>query len=713
MIDEEIKERREKSGNIKAAFFTLLSSLFLFFLITGCRDGDPNSFAPPPITAPATVFPTPTLLPALAAVEPTPTATADGSFVEVMVDTAVQQIVPSATATPSPTTAPTSTPTATPQPSVRLQNSRQLFHNGNYDEVVAQLELVLEQRSSLSHEQQVELLYTLGRAYWWNDFYTAASRTFTDLITLTEGEMAAAHFYLGQAQQAVGNNSSAINAYQEYLQHQPNMAAYVQPRIAQLLAADGRSDDVVPAYEAALSGNAPRLREIDIRRQLAQFYLDGGDFAAAIAQYDAIRDLAFTEFTKGEMTYLAGVALLQSGDSEGAYGRFQSSINLYPRAYESYLGLIELVEGGAFANEYQRGLVDYYADAYEPAVGAFSRYIATHSDNYNADAHLYLAYSYEALGNLPAAYTELDKLGLSDPAKAIIEQAKMAARAGDTLTAIDRYANYLRQFPEGEDAPFANWWLAALTERSGDWQRAIGYFTDLAANYDWHEDAAEATFRAGWLATINGQTDQGVWLWLDVAEQYPRSKFASAAQVWLLRTLPDLVVAQANAPVALAEVGSVTETAVLTSTKPISVSNNLTGTDVITAVAISIMPLCLRARVNSSSNQLAPTISVFVRGPWWRRKLPLLLPANSSFLVIALPAKMKPSNGCGIGSILKRLPIFVPYIPSLLMIRAGKLAKSCGNWGYLKKPKGNSNRCALSTSKTHSLAISSHSSFVI
>src|SRR5690606_30612320 len=149
----------------------------------------------------------------------------------------------------------------------------------------------------------------------------------------------------------------------------------------------------------------------EIRQQLAELYVEAGNVAAAIEQYDAIHDLAQTENTRGQMTYLAGKALLDSGDQAAAFERFMKGVNDYPRAYQSYLGLVELVDAGQAVDPDQRGLVDYYADAFLPAIAAFESYMHSNPQTYRPDTHLYLAWSYEATGNLEAALGQLQQYG--------------------------------------------------------------------------------------------------------------------------------------------------------------------------------------------------------------------------------------------------------------------------------------------------------------
>ena len=80
---------------------------------------------------------------------------------------------------------------------------------------------------------------------------------------------------------------------------------------------------------------------------------------------EAIIDFAQTENTRGQMTFLAGAAELQSGNSDAAHERFLTGVSQYPGVYESYLGLVELVKAEVAVDDFQRGLVDF--NAYDDA----------------------------------------------------------------------------------------------------------------------------------------------------------------------------------------------------------------------------------------------------------------------------------------------------------------------------------------------------------
>lgn len=506
-----------------------------------------------------TLLPTPTLVSPLATSQAAAAATTSA-----MATPALNLALPKPTITPTPTPSPT--PTATPLPAERIALGDDALAQGNTLAAIGELEAALRLRSDLTEAQVVTLLLDLGRAYLLEEQYAAAVGVFSELLRLPQATaVSEAHFFLGQAHAALGDYQAAIVAYQQYLVANPEMSTYVNPYIAQSHFALGDRQAGIAAYETALSGAGFRLAQIELREALVAFYLADGDYGAAIAQYDAIRELAVTEATKGRMTYLAGQAELLAGRPEEAYGRYLLGVDSFPRAYESYLGLIELVEAGVPVDEFQRGLVNYYARSYLPGIAAFQRYIATNPENYRRDTHLYLAWCYEGVGELEAALAELAQFALADAPLATIERAKLLARAGDGPAALAAYEDYLNNFPTGDDAPFAAWWSAWWLNRLGSAPEAQARYRFFADTFPAHEDAPEALFRVGLLAEEGGDRVTAVLAWIELAEKYPRSNYSGASLVWLLRTLPE-------------ETATLTSTAVITPTQPLTSTLTLTDT---------------------------------------------------------------------------------------------------------------------------------------
>jgi soluble lytic murein transglycosylase len=436
-------------------------------------------------------------------------------------------------------------------PVERLALAAEGLHNGDTNQAIALLEANVGQPEAFTPEQQIENLYNLGVAYLQDGRYQQALSTFEQLTALAgEQTPIATQFHIAQAQMALGNYPAAIAAYQRYVEANSDLGAYLYPLIADAYEAMGDGVKAQMARQTAVTIPAHRLTEISNRQILAQRYLNAQNYPAAITQYDAIRDLAVTEFTKGQMAYNAGYAELLAGNNEAAYARFQQSLSAYPRAYETYLGLVELVEAGIPVDEYQRGLVNFHADSFEPAAAAFARYIQANPENYNRDAHLYAAWSYEALGNVTAALAELDSYALTEPT-AVLERAQLLERAGDLPGALESYQAFLQNYPDVEGAATAAWAVAAIAEAQGDIPTAITRYTALADAYPANEGAPEALFHAGWLANQGGDLATAVTLWQRAAQQYPANEYGSAALVWLLRTLPGYQPADETDPAAL------------------------------------------------------------------------------------------------------------------------------------------------------------------
>lgn len=349
-----------------------------------------------------------------------------------------------------------------------------------------------------------------------------------------------AAFQLGQARRAMGDHAGAIEAYRAYLQNNPDMAAYVQPLIADAHETLGNTDGVMAAMESAVDAPAQRFRAVANRMRLASLYLARDNYAGAIAQYDAIHDIARTEATKGQVTYLAGRAEIAAGNTAAGYERHQKAINDYPRAAESYQALVALLDAGVPVDEYQRGIVDYYAGAYQPAVEALRRYIAAAPDDFITDgsvrdAHAFLAWSLEGLGTLDAALAELDTLEAIDPQRALFERGEMLRRAGRAADALAAYDELLAGFPDMDGAAGVLWTAAVLADDLNE-DDAQERYLRLADAYPFDANAPRALARAAELAADGGDAATQLALRQRLVEQYPANIHGAEALFRLLKT---------------------------------------------------------------------------------------------------------------------------------------------------------------------------------
>ena len=346
----------------------------------------------------------------------------------------------------------------------------------------------------------------------------------------------AAAFHLGRARAATGDYAGAIDAYRTYLQNNPDMAAYVQPLIADAYEAQGDSAGAIAALEGGLDAPANRFKAVANRARLAALHLTQGDYTAAIAQYDAIHDIARTEATKGQMTVLAGRAEIAAGNVTAGQERFRQAVSDYPRAAESYQALIALVDAGAPVDEYQRGVVDFYAGAYQPAVDAFVRYVAAAPADFQPDTNLFAAWSYEGLGDVTNALAQLDAFAAHEPGRALLERAELLRRAGRGAEALAAYDDYLAEYAD-DDSAAVSWSAATLADAEGQ-PGAAGRYVALADAYPFSEDTPAALYRA---AELLADTDieQAGTLRRRLIAQYPANGYAAEAYFRLLTANPD------------------------------------------------------------------------------------------------------------------------------------------------------------------------------
>lgn len=485
--------------------------------------------------------PTPVVMPSAT---PATGAPAPPAADNAPVETAGEAQVPPPTVAPTPTV--TLPPDATPLELLAL--GRQSVAEGNYPVAAASFRAAAEGRDELSEREWVEAELGAAVALFEDGQHEASAAALERVLSLPNppatplaGQLVApvdlhdsAAFYLGRARHATGDYAGAIEALRAYAGNNPDMAAYVQPLIADAFLALGDADGAITALEAANAGAAQRFKVVENRMRLAALYLEQGNTAAAVAQYDAIHDLARTEATKGQMRYLAGQSELRAGNTAAAYERFQAAVNNYPRAADSYNALVALVDAGQPVDEYQRGVIDYYAGAYLPGIDALRRAIDAGAETMPKDAHLFLAWSYEKVGDLTGALAALDAYAAADPQRALFERAEMLHRAGRTDEALAAYDKFAADYPTASESPAARRAAALLADGAGRADAAERYVA-FADAHPFDPNTPAALFRAAALTDDAGDTPAAVALWQRVAAQYPANEAGAEALFRLLR----------------------------------------------------------------------------------------------------------------------------------------------------------------------------------
>jgi soluble lytic murein transglycosylase len=489
--------------------FVIVAALIL----VGCGEGEPQVGSILPITP--TLPPTPTLVPL-----PPERATA----------TAIANLPPTPTLTPTITP----TPSPTPPPDERLMRVDTALAEGNTDEARIELEAFVSAETETG-----EHLIELGQLYIAEGDFEQARAT---LIQALELDPAAtdAHFHLGEVYVELGECPAAIGHYEQYLAVNDDMAAYIAPRIVTCHATLENAAEMVAAMELAATADSHFLVKYANRIALAERYKADGRYRDAEGVYLAIQNDARTERTRGEMLYYIGNARLLDGGGLNGYDMYRDAVNNYPQLYTSYLALIEMIDDGYPVNEFQRGVVDYYAGAYQLAIEAFERFLQDNPDSY--EPYLYIAWSYEGLGDIDRALQELEKyanFSITTSPIGMYEQAKMLQRQGMYPEAIAAYDLLATTIPQDENAPEAAWRAAQLTDFVGDDVGAIELYQAFAAAYPDEENVPEALFRAGWLARQRDEAITALEIWETVATNWPATEYGQAALLQLLTIVPD------------------------------------------------------------------------------------------------------------------------------------------------------------------------------
>ncbi len=443
-------------------------------------------------------------------------------------------ITPTSSPTPRPTATPV--PTATPLPEVRLQQAAQAVHDGDYDAAIQQYQTMLG--LSRSETAAIELATTQLRAGYLADAIDSFQRFIDQYVT--SDRLAEAWFGLGEAYFTQEDWAKSVDAYQKYLDLRPNLiTSYVQERIGDANVQLGVLSPAAGAYAAAIASATNTPDAAGLREKLALTYRQLKNYSAALEQYDAILSFAQQPAYRAQVLYQSGQTLIDSGDTEAGYKRFIDLINTYPDRNDAYQALLTLVNAGVEVNEFQRGLVDYYAKQYDASIAAFNRFIAAQADHGNA--YYYIGLCYKSAGNITAALRSFDEIINKHPeasrwSDAWIAKAETQWTGGDLESALKTATTFVTKYPTNMLAATALWNAAGYLERDGDYKRAVDFNLQLQAGYPNDDNASEALFDAGLDAYRVDSPTVAISAWQTLSDTYPLSQLYEAALFWQGKT---------------------------------------------------------------------------------------------------------------------------------------------------------------------------------
>jgi soluble lytic murein transglycosylase len=438
------------------------------------------------------------------------------------------------------------TPTPTPQPAEHLEAARIHQRNGDYQSAITEYKAVLASDSfrlaqdEASQEQMQEAHFHLGESYLASGSYELAVETLKSFLREHRGSdkrYPQTFFLIAQAYEGLGDWAEAVRYYRAYLARRNVIASYVHELIGDCHINLFRYSEAINAYEEAL-GKAPDASfQVHIREKIADTYLRQQNYEPAIAQYDAVLEIAQIGYYRAKIEYLAGMAYLNWDRPDQAHARFLEAVDNYPTVIYAYLSLVELVNAGVKIDDFQRGLVDYYNGAYRPAIDAFHRYIQADPHGHSGTAHYYTGLAYKAIGSYELARREFDLLIDTHPesehrGQAWLEKAAVLADFGDYAGAIQVYQTFVRLYPQHKLAGEALWRRAQLAEPR-DKDEAAKAYLDLQSRYPYWERADAALIQAGLCYYRLKEDQKAADAWRELLENYAQSELRSKALFWL------------------------------------------------------------------------------------------------------------------------------------------------------------------------------------
>jgi len=362
---------------------------------------------------------------------------------------------------------------------------------GDYDKAMEEFQTVLNTSQDGNIVQNAWL--GIGQVHYLTGDYAAALDAFRTTIDQfpDSPQKGLAYFHLGQTYSALDRNAEAAEAYSMYLSTRPGMLdSFVLELRGDALSADGNYTEANTAYQAAQS--ASRLGPVEgMGVKIAQNLASQGDYQAAIDQFTAVYNSTSNEDTKATADLLIGQAYLNLENPEEAYKYFLDAVNNYPSSINSYYALVALVDAGIPVDDLNRGLVDYFAGQYTPAIEAFDRSLQS---NPNSDGTP-LYYKGLALGAL-----------------------------GQHETAIEVWNSLIANYPTDrfwtsawDEIIYTQW--VTLGEYGEAAQTGINFVSTAPDN----PQAADFLYQAARNLERAGNLDEAALVWERVAEEYASS----------------------------------------------------------------------------------------------------------------------------------------------------------------------------------------------
>jgi soluble lytic murein transglycosylase len=394
---------------------------------------------------------------------------------------------------------PTPTPTLLPTPVIifSITDGDQALFFGDWGAALEIYTNVLNMASD--PELRSAALLGLGRTQYQMRDYEAALQTLQSLLVQypTSEQVPVAYIVLAETYEIIGRYQDVVDSLSAYLSLRPGVIdSYIQEWRGDDLVAVGNISAAIEAYQIALS--TERVGDtLAIEIKIANAYASQGDHNTAVVAYQDLYNRTSNEFTKAYLDFQIGQSYAALGQMDQANAAYLDAVENYPLSYDSYQALIILVDSGYPVDEFDRGLVDYYAGQYSLSIAAFERYLLSPAEDASS-AHYNRGLAFRALGDL------------------------------DTAIAI--WDDVIQNYPEMDHWDDA-WEQKAYTQWAylEQYDLARQTLLDFVDQNPWHERCAEFLFDAARIAERNRDLALAASIWQRIPPEYPSSAYGSRA----------------------------------------------------------------------------------------------------------------------------------------------------------------------------------------
>ncbi len=390
-----------------------------------------------------------------------------------------------------------------------------------------------------------------------------------------------AYFALAETYTALDRHLEAADAYQLYLGKRPGILdSFIQNRRGNELSAAGESLKAIEAYQAAIASSS-RADLATLQLKIGEEYISLKDYQTAIVIFNDVYTTSTNDYARARADYLLGLSYLELGQTDLAEAAFRDAVFQFPLSYDSYLGLIEIVNNDFQINDLDRGLVDYYAQQYSYAVEAFDRYLALpdaadrgtalyfkgfslrnmgrHEEALKAwnelinlyPEHIYYdeAWEFKAyslwfyLDNYDQASQTLQDFVRTNPihpraAEFLYDAARIEELTGDLVEAAAIWRRVFNDYPTTSYANLGLFLSGVCQVRLESYDLALGTFSLLRDASQSLEEQSKAFFWIGKIYSYQGDTDSAQAAWSEAANADPTGYYSERARDLLQNRAP-------------------------------------------------------------------------------------------------------------------------------------------------------------------------------